>query len=166
MKCSYCELVELKKNLIYDDEEVVVAVKEHAAISGQIIVFPKQHLTIFEMVSNKLLEKMAAVANKAGIAVFETLGVQGTNLLIKNGLGAGQNVPHVAFEIIPRKKDDLLDLQWDAQQATEEDTGTILALLKEEEKNIKELSKVEKAEAHKPDEARDNYMIKTLRKIP
>ena len=88
MKCSYCELVELKKNLIYEEEEVVVAVKEHAASSGQIIVFPKQHVTIFEMLPHKLLEKMAIVANKAGIAVFEALGVQGTNMLVKNGLGA------------------------------------------------------------------------------
>ena len=81
----------------------------------------------------------------------------------------------MAFEIIPRKKDDQLDLQWDAQQAAEEDMETILALLKEEEKSVKDISKVEKVEAsggnegkegNESDHSKENYMIKTLRKIP
>jgi histidine triad (HIT) family protein len=113
MTCAHCEILELKKNVLYEDQDVALALKESVLVPGQIIVFPKQHLTIMEMLDDKVLGKCATLANLASKVIFEGLGAQGTNILVKNGLGAGQEVPHSSIEVIPRQENDGLNLQWE-----------------------------------------------------
>ena len=103
MNCEYCEMKDLVQAVIYKDEEVVVAVKDKVLIPGQITIFPQDHFTILEQVPDHILTKCMTIANKVSIAAFETLGSQGTNIIVRNGLGAGQNVPHFGIEVIPRK---------------------------------------------------------------
>lgn len=176
MKCEYCEIIERESpaDLIYEDEEIVIAVKDLAAIPGQITVFPKEHLTIMEMVPDKILEKCAAFANKAGIAIFESLGCQGTNIIVQNGLGAGQKVPHFAIEIVPRREGDGLNLQWEPKQLMEDEMETTVMILKEglerleKEPEIKEEKagkKEERKKIEKKDE-KESYLLKSLKKIP
>ena len=59
MRCDYCELIEREKEneIIYQDVDVVVAVKDLVSAPGQITVFPKEHYTIMEAVPNKILKK-------------------------------------------------------------------------------------------------------------
>ncbi|MBI2151121.1 HIT family protein [Candidatus Woesearchaeota archaeon] len=197
MSCPYCETIQLKKNVLYEDEEVVLALKESVLIPGQIIVFPKQHLTIMEMLDDNLLGKCATLANLAGKVIFDGLGAQGTNVLIRNGLGAGQEVPHFAIDVIPRQENDGLNLQWDLKKAEEEELEITLSILKEEEKFLQEGKKKEasssvekikysdvkiidinatdKSESDKPNSSEkedqpaqkeENYLLKSLRKIP
>ena len=82
--------------------------------SPEAIGIPKEHFTILEGVPENILEKCSLIANKIGIAVFESLGSQGTNIMIQNGLGAGQKVPHFAIEVVPRVENDGLNLTWEA----------------------------------------------------
>ncbi len=175
MKCDYCELRTRKEHLIYEDEEVVVAVKDTALAPGQITVFPKEHFTIFEMVPDDILRKCATIANKVGIAVFESIGAQGTNVIIQNGLPAGQQVPHFALEIIPRRENDNLPLQWPPKQLMEEEMDTAFLLLKGEGDKLvnigKEVGKKEVRVKEEPGkiaavEGKDNYLLKSLRRIP
>ena len=146
--CEYCELMDREENVIYSDKEIVIAVKDKVATPGQITVFTKEHLTILEMVPEKLLEKCSTIANKVSIAVFESLGAQGTNIIVQNGLGAGQNVPHFGIEIIPRQENDGLNLQWQPRQLMEDEVEEIFKTLKEEAGKIdytkKESNKKEK----------------------
>src|SRR3989338_2215256 len=151
MPCAHCEILELKKNVLYEDEDVVLALKESVLIPGQIIVFPKQHLTIMEMLDDKVLGKCATLANLASKVIFEGLGAQGTNILVRNGLGAGQEVPHFSIEVIPRQENDGLNLQWELKKAEDEELEITLSILKNEEK---------------PAQKEENYLLKSLRKIP
>ena len=173
MNCLYCQQGEEKRDLLYADEEVVVALPEQALAPGHVLVYPKEHLTIFEVVPEKILLKCASVANKAGMAIFEALGVQGTNVIVRNGLGAGQNVPHFAFEVIPRQENDGLNLLWDPKPLAEDELESTLAILKDESK--KKEVKVEKKEAQeikpeskeaKKEEWKDNPLLSNLRRIP
>ncbi len=175
MKCDYCELRTRKEHLIYEDEEVVVAVKDTALAPGQITVFPKEHFTIFEMVPDDILRKCATISNKVGIAVFESIGAQGTNVIIQNGLPAGQQVPHFALEIIPRRENDNLPLQWPPKQLMEEEMDTAYLLLKQEADKLVNIGKgAGKKEVRVKEEpgkiaaveGKDNYLLKSLRRIP
>src|SRR3989344_3887900 len=112
MNCLYCQQVEENRNILYIDNEVVAALPEDALVFGQVTVFPRQHHTILELVPVLILAKCASLANKIGMAIFEALGVQGTNIVARNGLGAGQKVPHFSLEIIPRQENDNLPLLW------------------------------------------------------
>ncbi len=184
MKCEHCDIIERKNasEIIYEDDEVVVAIKDLVLTPGQITVFPKEHFTILEMVPDRILEKCISIANKVSIAIFDSLGCQGTNFLVQNGLGAGQIVPHFSIEIIPRLENDHLDLRWDTKPLPEDEMETtlmtlgktlqemdqeILAEKAAREKPISEKSEVNKLDADVAKEKnKDNYLLRSIKKIP
>lgn len=168
--CEYCQLLARKEEIIYADQEIVVAVKDKVAIPGQLTIFPREHFTILEMVPENLLEKCAVLANKVSTAIFESLDSRGTNIIIQNGLGAGQSVPHFGLEIIPRRENDGLDLRWESRQLMEDEVEITYALLKEEAAKINtgEVKKEEEIfkDAGIVEEEKKNYLLKSLRRIP
>jgi histidine triad (HIT) family protein len=172
MKCEHCDIISRKSkaDILYEDEEVIVAIKDLAATPGQITIFPKEHFTILEIVPDEILKKCVGIANKAGIAVFESLGSQGTNIIIQNGLGAGQKVPHFAIEVIPRVENDGLNLQWEPKQLAEDEMETAFMTI---EKSLQDTGQEKPPEESSGDssketasEDKDNYLLKSLRKIP
>lgn len=174
MKCEYCELISGKEqtDIIYQDDEVLAFVKGDAITPGQITVIPKEHFTILEMVPNDILSKMVNVANKLGMAIFDTMGVQGTNILVENGLGAGQTIPHFAMHIVPRKENDGIGLQWDPQQLSEAELEEDFIQIKSNAKEMsisdekpKEEVKVssDKTEVTLEDDG-ENYLLKSLKR--
>lgn len=170
MSCDYCDLAEREGDVIYQDKDIVVAVKDSGAAPGQITVFPKKHEIIMENVDDDVLAKCVAVANKVSIAVFEGLGAQGTNIIVQNGTGAGQQVPHFALEIVPRNENDGLEkLHWPPQQLMEEEMEEAFKALKEEaDKPVvkKEAKKLGKGVVVVEEEGKDNYLLKSLKRKP
>jgi histidine triad (HIT) family protein len=174
MKCEYCEIIERNKEpeIIYQDEEVVVAIKDLTATTGQVTVFPREHHTILEIVPDNILEKCAVLANKVGMAIFDGLAAQGTNVIVQNGLGAGQKTPHFGIEIIPRREEDNIDLQWEPKQMMEDELESTLmaikdSLEKKEEVKVEKIDEVkEKEKGKKKKSDKDNYLLKSIRKRP
>lgn len=170
-KCEYCQLLDKEEEIVYADQEMVVAVKDRVATPGQLTVFPREHFTILEMVPEQILKKCAVLANKVSAAIFESLDSQGTNIIVQNGLGAGQSVPHFGIEIIPRQENDGLNLQWKSHQLMEDEVEITYALLKEEAIKItsgESRSKKEEVLSKKVKEEKGekNYLVKSLRRIP
>src|SRR3989338_2178826 len=180
MKCEYCDIVnrESKSELLYEDADLIIAIKDTVLTPGQVTIFPRQHFTILEMVPEEILQKCFVYANKAGMAVFEGLQSQGTNIIVQNGLGACQKVPHFAIEVIPRTEGDGLQLQWQPKQLMEDEIENVFAILKEEAGKI-DLQKKKKAEQEKEVVVKDektemkvvkekgeNYLLKSLRRVP
>jgi len=180
MECEYCEIVQHKSKaeILYEDQDIIIAVKDTAAIAGQITIIPKNHFTILEMVPDAILKKCAALSNTVSTTIFETMGCQGTNIIIQNGLGAGQKVPHFALEVLPRREGDGLNLQWEPKQVSEDEMSTAYLMLKEEGDKIVNIGKDIRSApaAFKPQEekkvikaessGKDNYLLKSLRKMP
>jgi len=176
MKCEYCEIISgnEKAEIVYQDDDILAFIKEDAYSPGQITIIPKEHMTIFEMVPNKILEKMTVVANKLGMAIFDTLGSHGTNIFIENGLGANQTVPHFAMHVIPRSENDSLDLQWQPQQVPEDElqedfiqiqsNAEGMSISDQEKKEDVTVSS-DKTEVVLEDEG-DNYLLKSLKRKP
>ena len=181
MECEYCDILagKSKAELVYEDDIVAVVVKDMVFTPGQITVFPRKHFTIMEQVPDEILTKCLAVADKTSRAVFEIFQAEGTNILIQNGLGAGQKVPHFALEVIPRREGDGLNLQWQPKEIGEDDLditahqlseeiaklGDFIAPQKKEMTSAFKEKKVgETKEKEKMD--KDNYLVKSLRRIP
>lgn len=167
MTCDYCDVAagKGKGQILYQTDTVIVAIKDMAVTPGQITVFPKQHGTIMEMIPDEVLQECSLIANKVSIAVFEGLGAQGTNLMVQNGIAAGQTIPHFAIEIIPRQENDGLALTWAGKQVMEDEMERTLTALTDA-LNAKEEKKEEKPSKESPKEQGDNYMIKQLRRLP
>lgn len=169
-KCEYCEILERESQIIASSMDVVIAVKDKVVTPGQITVFPKEHFPIMELVPEPILQQCIILANKVSIAVFESLGSQGTNILVRNGLGAGQDVAHFGIEIIPRKEDDGLKLQWEPRQMPEYELGatydTLLSAVEEAKCQFQETSAKEQKKAIVSEKGKESYLLKSLKRLP
>jgi len=172
MECPICKQLKENKNKIYEDELIVGFLATPPANPGHIILAPKKHAPIIENYDNKLISHIFVIANKLSSILFETLQIHGTNILINNGVAAGQKYPHFYLNIIPRMENDSIKLDWSPKQLSEEDMNTAELKLKQATGNIgnekiklTETIKVKEAETINNEED-ENYLIKHLHRIP
>jgi len=173
-ECEYCQITEKgKAKKIYEDEQLVVVLSEKPASLGHMIILPKKHYPIIENIPDYEVAHLFQIANRLSTIAFETLKMQGTNLIVNNGVAAGQDKAHFSIHIIPRRENDKIDFNWKAKQLTEEEMSTIELKLKEEAENIGEFEKEEK---EKPQEIKtkketipvdnNNYLIRQIERVP
>ena len=174
--CLICQIVSNKipSYKVYEDDLTLVVLDVNGANPGHCFVIPKNHYPILEQVPDEELGNHFIVANKISSAIFENLKVQGTNIFIANGIPAGQQVAHFIINVIPRKENDGINLQWNPKQLSEEEMSTVELKLKDQIKDSG-VAKVERTE--KPKQVQetpkvqdvddeDNYFMKHLRRIP
>jgi histidine triad (HIT) family protein len=173
MNCSVCDQVKEKRGLLFEDDDIAIILAPKPAVAGHAWLVPKKHAAILEQVPDPVVGKLLDKANKVSIAVFETLGAQGTNIIISNGVAAGQAENHCAVNVLPRRENDGLDFTWQTKQLSEEEMSTIELKLKDETKNIGafEQEKPKPKEAPKPEEIKKaedeiNYLIEQLKRVP
>ncbi len=169
MNCLECERIKNKKHLIYEDASVAAFLEEKPAAQGQLVILPKEHAPIIEMIPDEVIGHIFNVANTLATVCFEVLGAHGTNIMIKNGVPAGQKTPHAQVEIIPRFENDGINMQWQTMKVTEDDLNTAQLMLKDQlEKPIekKEEKKAEPIQETEEIPEEDNYMLKQLERIP
>lgn len=102
----------MTQEIITQDEEIIVLTPKKGIIEGHVIIAPVNEYTILEEVPPALIARMFQVANKISSVLFEKLHCHGTNIMIQNGVGAGQTNPRFSINIIPRFEKDHLKLDW------------------------------------------------------
>jgi histidine triad (HIT) family protein len=172
--CDICKIVENKASfkVIYEDDLVFAILHESPAIEGHALVIPKKHSPILEELDDKSVERLFVIANKISTSVFDTLGAHGTNIILNNGIDAGQELPHVVLNVLPRQEKDNINIEWQARKATEGELKTSQSMIKSISDFIfsgkdslpqVELKKDVHNEEIKPEE---DYTIKSLKRIP
>jgi len=173
--CLLCQIISNKipSYKIYEDDICMAILDVNGAIPGHSFIIPKNHYPIIEQVPDEEMGHLFTVSNKISGAIFENLQVQGTNIFVRNGIPAGQQVAHFMINVIPRKENDNINLQWPTKQLSEEEMSTIELKLKDQIGSIgvsKQTTKKEKILAipkHEPilDEE-DDYFISQINRIP
>jgi histidine triad (HIT) family protein len=173
MNCKECELIKTRKHIVYEDELASAFLTENPAVPGHILVLPKEHFLIVEQVPDKIIEHLFFIANKISTICFEIFNAQGTNILINNGLAAGQKRTHATVHVLPRFENDGLNFQWNTIKPTEDEMSTAELTLKAEiekeeaEKySKKEEIKEEKLQPKEEIPEEENYMLRQLDRIP
>ena len=172
--CLVCQIVgnNIPSKKVYEDELVMAVLDVNGANPGHCFVMPKNHYPIIEQVPDIEIGRLFQVSNKISSAIFESLGAQGTNIFVANGIPAGQTVAHFIINVIPRKENDGINLQWQPKQLSEEEMSTVELKLKEHTKNIGYFEKEEKkarVKAPKPvilSEEEEEYFTKQMRRLP
>lgn len=177
--CSFCKIIaDGGTGILYQDAQVVILLHRMPSTSGHMLLLPREHYAIFEQVPDYVVAKLFIMANKMSTLLFDSLNIQGTNILVANGVEAGQEAPHVALNVVGRVEGDGLSMQWQPKQLSDEEMGTIELMLKEECKNIGEFEQektapinldAQKAEPHgeTPHMSHgENYLLKHIRRIP
>ncbi len=172
--CAYCGIASQgHEHTLYNDKQAMAILAEKPACPGHIQLFLKSHYTIFEHVPDTEVSYLFSVANKLSTAAFEALGMQGTNIVITNGVAAGQKHAHLLVNILPRMENDGVELSWAGQQLSEEEMSTVEMKLKEraeaaakpEEKKVIDMDK-KKAKDIKEGKDEENYLLRSLERIP
>ena len=170
MTCKYCESIQKTDGVIYEEDGAAIILHKSPAMPGHLLVMPKEHFTIIEQTPDSIVRKLAALSNKASTALLKVLGAAGTNVIIENGTGAEQQVPHIAFNVIPRIEGDGLNFQWQPKKMSDEQMSLIELQLKELTKNISAAPE-KKAPLMLDDEKADvvkksDYLSMQLRRVP
>ena len=136
--CIVCQIAagSIPSKKVYEDDLILAVLDVNGANPGHCFIFPKNHYPIMEQVPDAELAKLFQVSNKVSSAIFENLGAQGTNIFVSNGIPAGQTVAHFTINVIPRKENDGVNLQWAPKQLTEEEMSTVELKLKDQTKNV------------------------------
>jgi len=188
--CVICQAVQSDKLMkLYEDPDVAVMLHPKPATLGHLIIVPKQHYAIIETVPNTILGKAIIVANRFSMFLFEALEAKGTNMIIANGVPAGQSLAHFVINIIPRSENDGLDFQWTPKKSSEQELSDNQSALSseiqhvlsqpaaaekmpvkatEEKQEIKVEEKEEKVE-HKEEpkhESKIKHLLKYITRIP
>jgi len=173
--CLLCQIISNKvpSYKVYEDNQALAVLDVNGATPGHCFVMPKNHYPIIEQVPDNELGNLFTVSNKISGAIFDGLKVQGTNIYVANGIPAGQSVAHFMINVIPRKENDGVNLQWKPKQLSEEEISTVELKLKDQIKDtsVGKIEKTEKPvqETPKPEpivDDEDDYYMKQLRRIP
>jgi len=130
MDCIICKR-KFEKNILFEDDKIIISLAVEPSVNGHIQIFSKEHYTIMEQAPNDVLNDMISAANKMSMILFESMKVHGTNIIINNGVPAGQKIPHFAIDILPRRTDDNLKLDWTLKQATPETLDSVHRIIEE-----------------------------------
>lgn len=172
--CIVCQIVggKIPSKKIYEDELAMAVLDVNGSNPGHCFVIPKNHYPIIEQVPDSEIGSLFSLSNKISTAIFESLGAQGTNIFVANGIPAGQTVAHFMINVIPRQENDGINLQWQPRQLSEEEMSTVELKLKDAAKNLgafEKEKKVARVSAPKPvilTEEEEEYFSRQIRRIP
>ncbi|MFA6072512.1 MAG: HIT family protein [Candidatus Woesearchaeota archaeon] len=167
----------MTSEVIIQDEDVVVLTPKRAYTKGHIIITTVNEYKILEEVPPNIISKMFQIANKLSGVMFDLLKCHGTNILIQNGVAAGQINSRFSLNIIPRFENDKLKLDWTPTPAAPEKIQESQNRFHETDNVEKEKKFIEEQKAKveterksiviksSDDKKKRNYFMRSLEKV-
>lgn len=101
------------------------------AEQGHTLVIPKRHVETIYDLSEEDTARLFTVVRNIAVTLKNTFNPDGMSVIQRNGVVAGQHIPHVHVHVIPRFKDRHLRRMEDINEANAEELETIAARLRE-----------------------------------
>ena len=132
--CIFCKIAagEIPSATIYEDNDFRVILDIEPASKGHALILPKEHYANLYELSDEVAAKALIVAKKVISKMTDIVGCEGYNVVQNNGQAAGQTVFHFHIHLIPRYKDDQVNISWKQGSLTEEIKAEILSRMNEE----------------------------------
>ncbi|MBU3922768.1 HIT family protein [Patescibacteria group bacterium] len=112
MNCIFCKIAkkEIPSEKIYENDKVFCFLDINPVSKGHTLVISKKHYeNIFDIPENELKE-LISVVKKISKKRKKELNADGINLFNANGKIAEQSVSHFHIHIIPRYKNDGINI--------------------------------------------------------
>ena len=131
--CIFCKIAagEIPSATVYEDDDYRAILDLGPAAKGHTLVIPKSHSDNLLSVEPGTAAKALKVISKTANAIKEALGCDGINVVQNNGEAAGQTVMHLHFHIIPRYKNDSVNIGWQPMKPSNEELAATADLIKE-----------------------------------
>jgi histidine triad (HIT) family protein len=110
--CVFCQIAAKKipAKIVYEDENSIAFLDINPANAGHTLLIPKQHFETLMDIPSEQFKELADALQRVAIGLVKAVQSQGLNILQNNREVAGQAMPHAHFHLIPRYKDDGLQL--------------------------------------------------------
>ena len=104
--CIFCKIIEgkLPSYKVYEDEKTLAYLDINPVSDGHVLLVPKRHEQFVEKLSQEYHDALFENMRRLVKPVQDAFEASASNIIINNGLNAGQIVPHVHVHIIPRPK--------------------------------------------------------------
>lgn len=131
--CIFCKIAagEIPSATVYEDDDFRAILDLGPAAKGHTLVIPKSHSDNLLSIEPDTAAKALKVISKTANAIKEALGCDGINVVQNNGEAAGQTVMHLHFHIIPRYKNDSVNIGWQPMKPSNEELAATADLIKE-----------------------------------
>ena len=115
--CIFCKIAagEIPSATLYEDDDFRVILDIEPASKGHALILPKEHYANLYELDDEIAAKVLVLAKKIVTKLSDILG----------------SVFHYHMHLIPRYKDDTVDIKWKLGTLTEEDKEYILKKMNE-----------------------------------
>jgi histidine triad (HIT) family protein len=112
MDCIFCKIIngEISSYKVFEDDLVFAFLDIKPLTRGHTLIIPKKHFVDILDIDNQSLARTVVVAKELASKFKLKLGAEGFNLLQSNGSIAHQDVFHFHMHLVPRYKNDGIDL--------------------------------------------------------
>lgn len=106
--CIFCKIAsgKMDSEKIYETEKVVSFLDINPLTPGHSLVIPKKHVEVFSELEDELVGEVFKVTKRVEKALDSALNPDGFTIGINDGKAAGQEIPHLHINILPRFKND------------------------------------------------------------
>jgi len=107
-QCIFCQIIagKVQSKKIYEDDKVIALLDINPANPGHILLLTKEHYSIMPQIPDDEVAYVFMTAKSLSNSMLRGIDAQGTNIIVANGIAAGQRAQHFIVHIIPRKEND------------------------------------------------------------
>ena len=107
-QCIFCQIIagKVQSRKVYEDEKVVALLDINPANPGHVLLLTKEHYSIMPQIPDDEVAYVFMVAKSLSNSMLRSIDAQGTNIIVANGIAAGQRAQHFMAHVIPRKDND------------------------------------------------------------
>ena len=112
-QCIFCQIVsgKVQSKKIYEDNSSIAILDINPANPGHLLLLPKEHYSIMPQLPEEQITHIFSVAKMLSNSLLRGIEAQGTNIIVANGVEAGQRAHHFMIHLIPRKDNDGLKFE-------------------------------------------------------
>ncbi len=107
-QCIFCQIIagKVQSKKVYEDDKVMAILDINPANPGHMLLLTKEHYSIMPQIPEDEVAYVFLVAKSLSNSLLRGVDAQGTNIIVANGVAAGQRSQHFMVHIIPRKEND------------------------------------------------------------
>lgn len=130
-QCIFCQIItgKVQSRKIYEDESVIAILDVNPANPAHILIMPKEHYSIMPQIPDDEIGHIFIVTKTLSNLTLKALEVQGSNIIVANGVTAGQRAQHFMVHLIPRKENDSIKFQLPQKTLAEEELQNMSSIL-------------------------------------
>lgn len=112
--CIFCKIVkgEAKSWKVYENEKVYAFLDINPISRFHTLVIPKKHYKDIFDIPEEELKEVISIVKKLAQRFKDKLGIENMQILNNNGRAGQQDVFHIHYHIIPRRKNDGQNMKW------------------------------------------------------